>query len=82
MMRVSFLSLTALLPAALNPSLIAQAEGITLALCGGAPDRPALTIPLDQPPLPGTPGAACCAKGCHSSEKKRKNSETDQADEN
>ncbi len=63
------LAFVALLPAAANPSLIAQAEGITLALCGQ--NASSITIP-GETPLPGTNGGACCAKGCHSSDKRKK----------
>ncbi len=59
-------SLLTLVPAAVNPSLLLRGETLTVTLCGGG----SASIPLDNP-LPGSNGAACCAKGCHSNEKRR-----------
>lgn len=56
----------ALVPAAVNPSLLLRGETLAVTLCGGG----SASIPLDNP-LPGSNNAACCAKGCHSSEKRR-----------
>lgn len=56
----------ALVPAAVNPSLLLRGETLSVTLCGGGN----ASIPLDNP-LPGSNNAACCAKGCHSSEKRR-----------
>ena len=61
----------ALLPAALNPSLIASAGGITLSLCGAAAGAN-VTAPAGAPTLPGSDGAACCAKGCHTSQERKR----------
>lgn len=60
-------AVVALVPAAANPSLMLRGEALLMTLCGGG----TISVPLDNP-LPGTQGAACCAKGCHSSDKKRK----------
>ncbi|WP_054530913.1 hypothetical protein [Erythrobacter sp. SG61-1L] len=57
----------ALVPAAANPSLMLRGEALLMTLCSGA----SISVPLGNP-LPGTQGAACCAKGCHSTDKKRK----------
>jgi len=60
------LAVAALLPAAVNPALLVRGEVLTAGLCGGG----SVSIPLDNP-LPGSNGAACCAKGCHAGEKRR-----------
>ena len=64
-LALSFSAL-ALVPAAVNPSLLLGGETLTVTLCGGG----SASIPLDNP-LPGSNGTACCAKGCHTSEKRR-----------
>lgn len=65
-----WLALAALVPAAVNPSLLLRAEEISVTLCGGG----SVSIPLDNP-LPGSNGAACCAKGCHTGEQRKKGRE-------
>ena len=60
----------ALLPAALNPSLAASAMGITLSLCGAA--GASITLPAGAPSLPGSNGSACCSKGCHASQERKR----------
>lgn len=67
---LKFVAAVALMPAALNPSLIASASGITLALCGGAGGS--VNVPLGGPSLPGSNGGACCAKGCHGSQERKR----------
>ena len=62
------LALAALIPVAANPSLAAGAESLVLGLCG---DADAVTVPMDNP-LPGTDRSACCDKGCHSSDKRKR----------
>lgn len=64
---IKIMAMSMLLPAALNPSLLASARGITLSLCGGG----SVTIPSGQPEIPGTNGGACCAKGCRSSDRRQ-----------
>jgi hypothetical protein len=59
-------SVLALVPAAVDPSLLLRGETLTVTLCGGG----TASIPLDNP-LPGSNNAVCCAKGCRSSEKRR-----------
>ncbi|MBD3729620.1 MAG: hypothetical protein IE933_07935 [Sphingomonadales bacterium] len=59
----------ALVPAALNPSLLATEMTLGAIVCGSGVT---VQIPLGDPVLPGTLGSACCAKGCHSSERKKK----------
>lgn len=66
----NILALAALLPAALNPSLLARDGAIFLSLCGGA-SAVSISIPMDAP-LPGKDGTACCNKGCHSDEKRKR----------
>ncbi|OCC24723.1 hypothetical protein MB02_04395 [Croceicoccus estronivorus] len=67
---LKILMIATLLPAGLNPSLIASANGIALSLCGSA--GASVTVPLGAPSLPGTNGSACCAKGCHGSQERKR----------
>ncbi|HTN14612.1 MAG TPA: hypothetical protein VL094_07375 [Sphingomonadaceae bacterium] len=60
-------AMLALIPAAANPSLMLRGEALLMSLCGGG----AISVPLETP-LPGTPGAACCAKGCHADDKRKR----------
>lgn len=62
-----FLALAALLPAALNPGLL-DGEALTLVLCGSGAS---VSIPLDNAP-PDPQGKACCNKGCHSGESRKR----------
>lgn len=64
------LAALALVPAALNPSLVMAASGIVLDLCGQA--GTSVTVPVRTPPLPGSDGAACCSKGCHSAQERKR----------
>lgn len=60
-------AVVALIPAAANPSLMLRGEALLMSLCGGG----AVSVPLETP-LPGSQGAACCAKGCHSDDKRKR----------
>ena len=63
MLHSPLISLAALLPAALNPSLIMiEGKSLSSLVCGTGVTQ---EIPLSGPVLPGTAGGACCAKGCH-----------------
>ncbi|RKF21711.1 hypothetical protein D6851_06675 [Altericroceibacterium spongiae] len=82
------LAAAALFPAALNPALFVQTDKqITLGLCGAASGlksasqstSAAITIPLDQPRLPGAASSPCCSKGCHNSKKKKARARFDKA---
>ena len=66
---VKFVAMAVLLPAALNPSLVASARGVTLSLCGGAGGS--VTVPLGPPSVPGSDSGACCTKGCRSSDRRQ-----------
>lgn len=68
--HLSLLAVIGLAPAALNPSLAAAAAHIELALCGPAGGM--VKIPTKTPSLPGSDGAMCCAKGCHSSHDRKR----------
>lgn len=75
-MSLQILAAAALVPAMVGPQPAPQggAGVIVLALCNGG----SITVPVDQtPPASGT--QPCCAKGCHSAERKRK--QADKADE-
>ncbi len=62
------LALAALLPAALNPGLLAGGEALALTLCGSGAT---VSIPLENAP-PDPQGKACCNKGCHSGENRKR----------
>jgi hypothetical protein len=64
------LAALALVPAALNPSLAMAASGIVLDLCGQS--GASVTVPVKTPPLPGSDGAACCSKGCHNAQERKR----------
>lgn len=65
------LALVALVPAMTGP--VGNAEGGSsarsafVALCGGG----TLLIPFDGQPLRGPATAPCCAKGCHSRDRRK-----------
>lgn len=67
---MKYAAAVALLPAALNPSLIASAQGLTLSLCGSSGGT--VIVPGGAPSLPGSDRAACCSKGCHSSQERKR----------
>lgn len=67
---MKYVAAVTLLPAALNPSLIASTQGLTLSLCG--PSGGSMSVPGGTPPLPGSDGSACCTKGCHSSQERKR----------
>ncbi|MFC0203573.1 hypothetical protein [Novosphingobium soli] len=58
----------ALLPAMVGP-LEAQARTLAAPLCGGGTALVPL-VPRDAPP--GPPQGPCCAKGCHSDNKRKR----------
>ena len=66
--RAHFLAMAALLPAAFNPALLASGEGIVLTLCGSGAS---VTVPLGNS-LPDPDSKACCNKGCHSGETRKR----------
>lgn len=61
-------ALAALVPAAANPSLLVRPEVLTLSMCGGG----TVTVPLDGPLIPGSNGTVCCAKGCHTDDRRKR----------
>ncbi|MFZ1743564.1 MAG: hypothetical protein WAT93_11950 [Pontixanthobacter sp.] len=54
----------AMLPAAINPSLLVRQDELATTLCASGQT---IEIPLGSPKLPGIVPSACCAKGCRSS---------------
>lgn len=58
----------ALVPAMVGP-LEAQARTLAVPLCGGA--AMSVPVPLRDAP-PGPPQGPCCAKGCHSDNKRKR----------
>ena len=62
------LALVALVPAMTGPVGGQAADhNPIVALCGGG----TLAIPFDGQPAPGPATAPCCAKGCHSRDRRR-----------
>jgi len=68
MAPLHLVALAALLPAAANPSLLLRSETMMVSLCSGG----VANVPLGAPILPGSKGGACCAKGCHSGERRKR----------
>ena len=64
--------LAALVPAGINPSLLAQAAGLAVPVCGADGGVRQITIEPGEPVLPGSDATLCCAKGCHAGEKRKK----------
>lgn len=62
------LALLALLPAAFNPGLLDGGEALALTLCGSGAN---ISIPVKNAP-PDPQGNACCNKGCHSGESRKR----------
>lgn len=62
------LALAALLPAALNPALLDGGGSLAASLCGSGAT---ISIPLRSAP-PDPQGNACCAKGCHAGESRKR----------
>lgn len=61
------LALVAMVPAAANPSIVSGMERVTVSLCQGG----SITLPGGQQ-LPGSDGKACCNKGCHGGDKRKR----------
>ncbi len=62
----------AVIPAMSGPVAAESGGGAMIALCGGG----AMAAPFDQPPARGEGNSACCAKGCHSGQCRKKASRT------
>jgi len=58
----------AAIPAMAGPLAAEGRQAAMIALCGGG----AIAIPLDRAPAGGEGNSACCAKGCHSSQSRKK----------
>ncbi|MDN3647245.1 hypothetical protein QWY75_13620 [Pontixanthobacter aestiaquae] len=58
----SMIALAAMVPAALNPSLVVEEKALIAQICGSGESA---VIRLGPPDLPATVPAMCCAKGCH-----------------
>lgn len=59
-------ALIAMIPAGCNIAP-AAAHGLAVPLCGGG----SVTIPTGQNEIPGKDVPGCCAKGCHSSQRRK-----------
>ena len=63
-------ALLALVPAMVGPLPIEQgSRSLLLALCGGGSVR--IALESDDGTLPAPATTPCCAKGCHSAERRR-----------
>ena len=58
----------ALLPAMAGPFANAERQSLQVSLCAGG----AISIPLEESPVPQDGTAPCCAKGCHSSSSRKR----------
>ncbi|MGI9376740.1 hypothetical protein EB810_11675 [Altererythrobacter sp. FM1] len=68
--QLAITAIVALIPAIVGPAPAdgeAASGGLIAQLCNGG----TISIPVNGQPLPPTT-QPCCAKGCHSSERKRK----------
>lgn len=57
----------AIIPAAMNPSLVVQDKTLTALICGSGAT---VSIPVGSPDFPGSVPSMCCAKGCQSKSRK------------
>lgn len=69
--RLAHCALIAMIPAALNISA-ASAGTILVPLCMGDGQVHMVPIPANGPQLPGQEGGACCVKGCHAGNGRKK----------
>jgi len=65
----AFLSAVAMLPAALNLAP-AAAHGLVVPLCSGG-GAGTVTLPIPANEIPGKDMPGCCAKGCHTGQRKK-----------
>lgn len=73
MRRGQIFALLALVPAALgSASALAGGRSLLVPICTGDGQVRMVTMPLDEPRLPGSDAAACCAKGCHGSSSRKR----------
>lgn len=72
MRRGQVFALVALIPAALgSASAMAGGRSMLVPICTGDGQVRMAEVPLDDPKLPGSDPAGCCAKGCHANSRKR-----------
>jgi hypothetical protein len=65
----AFLSAVAMLPAALNIAPT-TAHGLNVPICAGA-EGGTVTLPIPASGIPGKEMPGCCAKGCHTGQRKK-----------
>ena len=58
-------ALVAMVPLALNPSLLVARTTLAVALCNGAGPGGVVRLPLGPARLPGDTPGHCCDKACH-----------------
>lgn len=66
----ALIGILALLPAAFNMSP-ANARGIVVPLCSGDGVTRSVTLPAPGGELPGKDVPGCCAKACHTGQRKK-----------
>jgi hypothetical protein len=64
------LAALAMVPAALNVAP-AAAHGLVVPLCDGAGGSASVTLPAPSGEIPGKDQPGCCAKGCHTGQRKK-----------
>jgi hypothetical protein len=72
MRRGTLFALVAMLPAALNGAAASAGRSMLVPICSGDGLVRMAEVPLDEPRLPGSDPAGCCAKGCHGSSSRKR----------
>lgn len=70
MKLAAFIGILALAPAAFNISP-ANARGMAVPLCGGDGSVRLVNLPIPGGELPGKDVPGCCAKACHTGQRKK-----------
>lgn len=65
MTLATLFALAALVPASVGGAPASAGQSMLVPICAGGGQMQLMLVPLDEPALPGSDPAACCAKGCH-----------------